>query len=104
MFQDDKELPPGQTDEIGRRMAEVIDEQEEQAVQHIDPHWELFYDEEKDDAEQIVHLHGDERVPARLTAHSDGSSWADCSQCGEKLDISKASRPRRKAKEPASAG
>lgn len=99
MFEEDKELPPGQTDEIGRRMADVIEEQEETATEHVDPHWELFYDEEHDDAEKIVHLHGEEKVPARVTAHSDGSSFAECTQCDETLDISKASRPRREGRE-----
>lgn len=103
MFEEDKdkELPPGQTDEIGRRMAEVIEEQEVTVTQRVDPHWELFYDDERVDADRITHLHGDEKVPARLTAHSDGSSFAECSECGEKLEISGPSRERRDAPEPA---
>jgi hypothetical protein len=105
MFEDDKELPPGQTDEIGRRMAEVIDEQDEAAVEHVSPHWELFYDDEHGDAEQIVHLHDGDRVPGRLTARSDGSSFAECTQCKETLEISKAApRPRREARDKAPAG
>lgn len=102
MFEEEKELPPGQTDEIGRRMAEVIEEQEEATAEHVAPHWELFYDEEHHDTEQIVHLHGEEKVPARVTAHADGSSFAECTQCDATLDISTASRPRREARQPAS--
>src|SRR5919108_4808994 len=106
MFEEDKEeLPPGQTDEIGRRMAEVIEEVEVEkaTTEHVVPHWELFYDEEHDNAEQIVHLHGEEKVPARVTAHADGSSFAECSQCNATLDISTATRPRRDASQAASA-
>ena len=88
-----EELAPDQTDEIGRRMADVIEEQDEEVSEHVEPHWEVFYDDEGG-AEQIVHLHGDEKVPARLTAHADGGSVAECTKCDATLEISQASRER----------
>jgi predicted enzyme related to lactoylglutathione lyase len=94
-----EELEEGQTDEIGRRMADVIDETEEEASEHIDPHWELFYDDDHDEAQQIVHLHGDEKVPAKITTKPDGSAVAECTQCDETLDISAATRGTRATKD-----
>lgn len=93
-----------QTDEIGRRMADVIDEQDEKVSEHVEPHWEVFYDDEREDAEQIVHLHGDEKVPARLTAHADGGSVAECTKCDAKLEISQATRESLHARESAPIG
>jgi hypothetical protein len=90
-----EELPPGQTDEIGRRMAEVIEEQDEEVTEHVDPRWEVFYDEDHDGAEKIVHLHGDEKVPAKVTVTPDGASRAECTQCDATLDI--AAEPRQRA-------
>ena len=45
MTDEDKELEAGQTDEIGRRMAEVIDEQDVEVSEHVQPRWEVFYDD-----------------------------------------------------------
>jgi hypothetical protein len=84
----DEEVPVGGTDEIGRRMADVIEEQDEQVTEHVDPHWEVFYDKDHDDADRIVHLHGDEKVPAKVTAGSDGASVATCTKCDATLEIS----------------
>jgi hypothetical protein len=102
--EEQEELAPEQMDEIGRRMADVIDEQDEEVSEHVEPHWEVFYDEEHEDAEQIVHLHGDEKVPAKITAHSDGRSMAECTQCDAKLEISQATRERLNAREKAPIG
>jgi hypothetical protein len=82
-----EELPPGQTDEIGRRMADVIEEQDEVVSEHVDPHWEVFYDEGHDEAERIVHLHDDEKVPAKVIATPGGGSRAECTECDATLDI-----------------
>ena len=101
MTQEEKELPPGQTDEIGRRMADVIEEQDEEVTEHVEPHWEVFYDNDQDDAEQIVHLHGDEKVPAKVTARPDGGSVAECTQCDAKLEISQESPDLRDARKAA---
>ena len=84
----DEEVPVGGTDEIGRRMADVIEEQEEQVTEQVDPHWEVFYDKDHDDADRIVHLHGDEKVPAKVTAGADGASVATCTECDATLQIS----------------
>ena len=86
------EVEESQTDEIGRRMADVIDESDDEASEHVDPHWELQYDEDHDEAQQILHLHGDEKVPAKVTTRPDGSAIAECTKCDETLDISAASR------------
>jgi len=94
MGDEGQELTPEQTDEIGRRMADVIDEQDEEVSEHVEPHWEVFYDDEHEDAEQIVHLHGDEKVPAKLTANADGGSVAECTKCDATLEISQATRER----------
>jgi hypothetical protein len=99
MGEDDRELDAEQTDEIGRRMEKVIDEQDDEVSEHVTPHWELFYDDSQTGAERIVHLHGAEKVPAKVTAHSDGGSVAECNQCGATLEISQATRAREKAPE-----
>jgi hypothetical protein len=88
MTQKDREVPVGATDEIGRRIADVIEDHEEQAIEHVDPRWEVFYDDDRDDAEGMVHLHGDEKVPARVTARPDGGSVAVCTKCDATLEIS----------------
>ena len=95
---DARELSPGQTDEIVRRMADVIEEQNEEVTEHVDPHWELFYDKDHDDAEQIVHLHADEKVPATVTVAPDGGTKAECTQCDASLDIAPATHERMRAK------
>ena len=94
MGDESEELLPGQTDEIGRRMAEIIEEQEEGVTEHVDPHWEVFYDDDHDGAEQIVHLHGDEKVPANVTETADGGSRAECTQCDATLEIARGSLQR----------
>jgi hypothetical protein len=88
MTDEDEELEASQTDEIGRRMAGVIDEQEEEVSEHVQPHWEVFYDGDKEGAERITHLHGAEKVPAQVTANSNGESLARCTQCDATLEIS----------------
>jgi hypothetical protein len=88
MTQNDSQPPEEATDEIARRIADVIEDQEEQAAEHVDPHWEVFYDDAHDDADGMVHLHGDEKVPARVTANPDGSSVAACTKCDATLQIS----------------
>jgi hypothetical protein len=103
MAKDEMEVQGDTTDEIGRRMAEVIDEQDEQISARVDPHWELFYDDEREDAEKIVHLHGDEKVPAQVIAHSNGESIASCTKCDATLEISRATRVQRDARESAGA-
>jgi len=102
--EEQEELAPEQTDEIGRRMADVIDEQDEEVSEHVEPHWEVFYDDEHEDAERIVHLHGDEKVPARITAHSDGGSVAECTRCDATLQISQATRERLNSRATAAIG
>jgi len=92
-----QEESPHQTDEIGRRMADVIEEQDEGVTEHVDPHWELFYDKDHDDAERIVHLHGDQKVEATVTETPDGGSKAVCTQCDATLDIAPGSRARMRA-------
>lgn len=89
------------TDEIGRRMADVIEEQEDQVSERVDPRWELFYDDDHDAAEQIVHLHGDEKVPAKITTGSDGQATAQCTRCDATLEISAASREAMRKPAPA---
>jgi hypothetical protein len=84
-----EELEPGQTDEIGRRMADIIEEQDDEVTEHVDPHWEVFYDDDHEEVQRIVHLHDGEKVEAELTQGSDGSSQAKCSECGATLDIAK---------------
>ncbi|HEY7525349.1 MAG TPA: hypothetical protein VIA82_00730 [Candidatus Limnocylindria bacterium] len=90
MTQMDRDVPVDATDEIGRRMAEVIDDQDEQVTEHVDPRWEVFYDEDHDDANGLVHLHGSEKVPAKVTARPDGGSLAVCTKCDATLEISAA--------------
>lgn len=101
MTDEDKELEASQTDEIGRRMAEVIDDQEEEVSEHVQPHWEVFYDGDQEGAERITHLHGAEKVPAQVTANSNGESVARCTQCDATLEISGATLTERDARENA---
>lgn len=95
---DARELSPTQTDEIGRRIADVIEEQDEEVTEHVDPHWEVFYEKDHDDAEQIVHLHGDEKIPATVTVTPDGGTRAECTQCEASLEIAPGTHERMRAK------
>jgi hypothetical protein len=80
-----EEEPEVQSDEISRRMADVIDEVESVKSETVTPHWEVV---ENDDGEPtIYHLHGGEKVATSIVSRGTDQRLAKCSEDGATLDL-----------------
>jgi hypothetical protein len=75
-------------DQIGQLMMELTKEEKARRREHAQPHWEVLYNAEHDDFNQIVHLHAGEKAPAPVIATPDGRSVARCNECGGELQLS----------------
>jgi hypothetical protein len=84
----DSHAKADQLDDIGRRMEHMIHEQDGLVSVHSKPHWELVYDDRRQAVAAVLHLHGETKAVATVTASTDGSSAARCATCGESLQIS----------------
>jgi hypothetical protein len=84
------EASADQLDDIGRRIEDVIGEQDAAVAEHVRPHWEVMYDAGHAFAARIVHLHGDRQETTKIIARPDGEAVASCESCSATLQISQA--------------
>ena len=75
-----------QSDEVSRRMAEVIDEVESVKTETVAPHWEVFEDEGGGDP-TIFHLHDGGKAETSIVTGDDGRRFAKCSEDEAMLDL-----------------
>ena len=74
-------------DQIGQLMKELTEEEKERTHEQAQPHWEVLYNAEHDDFNQLVHLHAGEKTPAPVIGMPDGRSVARCKDCGTELQL-----------------
>jgi hypothetical protein len=80
-----EEEPEVQSDEVSRRMAEVIDEVESVRSETVTPHWEVVENDEGEPT--IYHLHDGSRVQASIVSEGSERRLAKCSEDGQALDL-----------------
>ena len=83
------EVSADQLDDIGRRIEDVIGEQDAAVAEPVRPHWEVMYDAGHAFAARIVHLHGDRGESTKIIARPDGNAVASCESCPATLEISR---------------